>query len=282
MGMSVVYTVVDDEIISETRTGVELDYLPSSPGSTSALTDAGQHVVARWTYWPFGEVSFSSGSSITPFKFIGTLGYATDSPNDRYYVRARFYRPHITRWQTVDEAWPYQSAYGYVGGNPVNRVDPSGLWFFHSPDCDAGQIAQLRQAFTLLCCKLRPRMYSCLTSISVGIGGTATCTGWPKGTATMADFFDFVCDDTTATCPINISCKHGLGCRGRDGLTVAKGLGNTISLCPSAFESMAAGPLYCIIAHELIHLSSGAAHGKGGFACLGADPVCGGIGFNDT
>ncbi len=40
---------------------------------------------------------------------------------------ARYYQPELGRWTQPDPSGQEANAYLYVGGNPVNFVDPSGL-----------------------------------------------------------------------------------------------------------------------------------------------------------
>ena len=93
------YTVLEGEVVSEVRGGVRKDYVPDTLGSTVALLDNTQTKTDTWEYWPYGEIR--SGSSATPFQFVGTLGYYKDT-SSRTYVRARHYRQNQARWLTVD------------------------------------------------------------------------------------------------------------------------------------------------------------------------------------
>jgi RHS repeat-associated protein len=79
-----------------------------------------------FSYSPFGELKSRTGTTPTPFQYIGTRGYYTD-PSSRVYVRARTYQPNYARWMSVDPLWPGESAYGYARGNPVLFIDKSGL-----------------------------------------------------------------------------------------------------------------------------------------------------------
>ncbi|MDI9640048.1 hypothetical protein QM565_30530, partial [Geitlerinema splendidum] len=75
---------------------------------------------------PYGEIASRTGNTPTPFTWVGTLGYYKDSAT-RFYVRMRSYLANIGGWMTVDPLWPDESAYGYVDGRGVDRVDPTGL-----------------------------------------------------------------------------------------------------------------------------------------------------------
>jgi RHS repeat-associated protein len=121
------YLTVDGEILSETRNGVEHDYVPNPLGSVVALLDSTQTKTDTWTYWPFGELVSRVGSSVTPFTFIGTYGYCSKAETGRIYVRVRFVQPSRTNWLTLDPLWPSEPAVAYVGRSPVKYVDYFGL-----------------------------------------------------------------------------------------------------------------------------------------------------------
>lgn len=115
----------DDEVVCENRVGQDRDFLPDPLGSTMALLDASQSKTDIWFYWPYGEERARTGTTPTPFQFVGTLGYYKDSAA-RVYVRARSYRTGLAMWMTVDPLWPDESAYAYVEHNPVTWQDPTG------------------------------------------------------------------------------------------------------------------------------------------------------------
>jgi RHS repeat-associated protein len=121
------YTVVNGQVIAENRNGVRKTYVPDPSGSTIALLDDKQKITDTFSYSPFGELKSRTGTTPTPFQYIGTRGYYTD-PNNRIYVRARTYQPNYARWMTVDPLWPGESAYGYARGNPVRWVDLQGTY----------------------------------------------------------------------------------------------------------------------------------------------------------
>ncbi|MEZ0109789.1 RHS repeat-associated protein [Catenulispora sp. EB89] len=95
-------------------------------GSTVALTDGTGAVVGSFGYNPYGAVTATSGTATTPLGFGGQYG---DSETGLVYLRARYYDPETAQFLTVDPdlkqtGQPYQ----YAGDDPVNALDPSGLF----------------------------------------------------------------------------------------------------------------------------------------------------------
>jgi RHS repeat-associated protein len=119
------FRTVNGRILGHNKAGVASEYLLDPLGSVIGTSTSAGVVSNRTTYWPYGEVRTGGVSSVTPFGFCGGWGYYTDSSGS-LYVRARYYRPSLTRWQTVDPLWPGESAYGYVLNNPVTMIDYSG------------------------------------------------------------------------------------------------------------------------------------------------------------
>jgi RHS repeat-associated protein len=124
MPMKVVYRTVNGRILGH-KAGVASEYLLDPLGSVIGTSNSAGVVSNRTTYWPFGEVRTGGVSSVTPFGFCGGWGYYTDSSGS-LYVRARYYRPSLTRWQTVDPLWPDESAFAYVDSFPTYAADPTG------------------------------------------------------------------------------------------------------------------------------------------------------------
>jgi RHS repeat-associated protein len=89
-------------------------------GSTVNLCDQDGELVGEYTYDAYGNVRAQSGAE-TEFSFAGEQS----DPNGLDFLRARYYDPEIGRFLSGD---PLGGGYGYAGGNPVNAVDPSGLW----------------------------------------------------------------------------------------------------------------------------------------------------------
>ena len=162
--MSVSYATFNGVLVYENRGGVETEYTSDTLGNL--IECHGPDGVSTYTadYWPYGEVRTSTGTNPSNWGFVGLLGYYTDALNF-LYVRARYYRPNLTRWQTVDPLWPRQLAYAYSKAEPVKYSDPSGL------DPCGG------------CNTTRQCMISCLSSdfLPILLAGLAACVliaGW--------------------------------------------------------------------------------------------------------
>jgi RHS repeat-associated protein len=129
MAMTATYTNFLGQIVHENSGGTERGYVPDPLGSTIALVDNESGEFSdTWEYWPYGEVASHTGSSTTPFTFVGTLGYFKDAVSKLTYIRARFYQALIGQWMAVDSIWPKAPAYRYSHSSPVALVDPAGTY----------------------------------------------------------------------------------------------------------------------------------------------------------
>jgi RHS repeat-associated protein len=109
-------------IVAESAEGEVRYLLGDGLGSVrQAVDDTGQVVVYN-EYDPYGNPITDHGSRITPYGYTGEWWQ-----NDvgLLHLRARWYRPETGTFLSVD---PVESEppYLYVGGNPINRIDPSG------------------------------------------------------------------------------------------------------------------------------------------------------------
>jgi RHS repeat-associated protein len=124
-----VYTIAHGEVLSEKRIGVIRDLVPDSLGSTVALLDSAQAKSDTFSYWPYGEEAARTGTTPTPFRFVGALGYFRDSAS-RSYVRARHLDHKRARWSSKDPLGfdgGDENIYRYALGSPALMSDPSGL-----------------------------------------------------------------------------------------------------------------------------------------------------------
>ena len=104
-------------------------YLHDRLGSVRQTINTSAGVVKYYTYEPFGETIEQGGTFDNPFRFTGQF---FDSEIDEYYLRARQYNPHISRFTTRDPVFgrfrePLTlHVYLYCLNDPVNRIDPTG------------------------------------------------------------------------------------------------------------------------------------------------------------
>ncbi|MGD9494462.1 MAG: RHS repeat domain-containing protein [Bacteroidales bacterium] len=98
-------------------------------GSSSFITDATGYATQHLQYLPFGEswIDQQSGSFDTRYKFSAK---ELDDETQYSYFGARYYDSDFSVWLSVDpmsDDYPYQSPYMYCSGNPVMRIDPTGM-----------------------------------------------------------------------------------------------------------------------------------------------------------
>jgi RHS repeat-associated protein len=119
------------DLISVERDGEVSVYLVDGLGSTRVLTDLDGEVVATYTYDAFGELLGSTGEVENDYLFAGEQ---FDGELEQYYLRQRFYDAGVGRF-TRRDTWegglndPLSlHKYQYAHLNPVNNIDPTGLF----------------------------------------------------------------------------------------------------------------------------------------------------------
>ena len=82
-------------------------------------------MAASYTYDPYGNLATKTGSADTPVRWNGQV---QDTDTGLYYLRARYYDPKTSQFISIDPiASVTGQKYNYAFGNPLNRMDPSGL-----------------------------------------------------------------------------------------------------------------------------------------------------------
>ena len=97
-------------------------------GTTEALTDADEARTDQWVHRAFGEPESRTGTTDTPFNFVGKQGYYWDPEIDAYFVRARYYDCATGQWLSQDPIGLEGgiNLYEYVGNSPLLHIDPNG------------------------------------------------------------------------------------------------------------------------------------------------------------
>ncbi|MFH2011590.1 MAG: RHS repeat-associated core domain-containing protein [Pseudomonadota bacterium] len=99
-------------------------------GSLRVVSDAADNVVKRLDYDSFGNIISDSNLSLkVPFGFAGGLH---DRDTNLVRFGYRDYDPDVGIWTAKDPilfAGGDTDLYGYVLNDPVNLVDPEGLWY---------------------------------------------------------------------------------------------------------------------------------------------------------
>ncbi|HLJ56536.1 MAG TPA: RHS repeat-associated core domain-containing protein, partial [Chthonomonadaceae bacterium] len=102
-------------------------YHTDALGSTRGITDASQSVTDAVLYDAFGMTVSRSGSTATPFGFVGAAQYQTDADSGLMLLGHRMYDASIGRFISSDPAQDGDNWYAYCGGNPLEGTDPEGL-----------------------------------------------------------------------------------------------------------------------------------------------------------
>ena len=104
-------------------------YIKDYQGNIRAVLDEENNVVESNGYYPYGMPYADNYFSAQPYKYGGKELDRTNGL-DMYDFEARQYDPIVPHFITIDpmaEKNCSVSPYSYCGGNPINRVDPTGM-----------------------------------------------------------------------------------------------------------------------------------------------------------
>ncbi|MFB7931965.1 RHS repeat-associated core domain-containing protein [Streptomyces sp. NPDC056039] len=112
---------------SKTTGGKSYYYLTDAVGSVVALADESGTKVNTYAYSPRGVERGTTTEQVSqPYRFAGGF----QDPTGLYHFAARYYDPNIGRFTSPDPSGQEKNPYLYAEGDPVNRIDPSGLASF--------------------------------------------------------------------------------------------------------------------------------------------------------
>jgi RHS repeat-associated protein len=118
-------------------------YYTNQQGTPLATADASGVVLSTSDYKPYGSQVLGS-----PAGGLGYTGHVDDPDSGLVYMQARYYDPVVGRFLSPDPTGKKTefSEYAYVGDNPVNAVDPTGLFQCNDKaSCESG--TKLRNDF---------------------------------------------------------------------------------------------------------------------------------------
>lgn len=115
-----------DEPLAETRGSTTSYYEADGLGSVTSLSNSSGALANTYTYDSFGNLTASTGTVTNPYRYTGR---DFDVETGLYYYRARYYDPLSGRFISEDPIGFFgaRNFYGYVGNDPVQDVDSSGL-----------------------------------------------------------------------------------------------------------------------------------------------------------
>ena len=87
----------------------------------------GAGVLQTTAYYPYGlQIADLGGGSSTNEELYNGKELTDAHGLNWYHYGARYYDVSVARWTSMDPADEFHSPYTYVGGDPVNLVDPDG------------------------------------------------------------------------------------------------------------------------------------------------------------
>ena len=117
---------IDEPLLRITQNAVRF-YMTDALGSVIALTDENGVVRTTYSYDPFGNTTITGEASDNPFQFAGRENDNTGL----LYERNRYYSFELMRYISEDPiglAGGDTNFYVRVGNDPINWIDPWGLW----------------------------------------------------------------------------------------------------------------------------------------------------------
>ena len=127
--VSAAYTLSSGELMSQTRSGVESQYVLDGLNSVRSIADSSGMITDSYRFDAYGNTLQHEGSTVNPYRF---RSQQTDDSTGFQFLRARYFNPLFGRFLTRDTADyvlgnPVDlNRFTYAAANPVNAYDPSG------------------------------------------------------------------------------------------------------------------------------------------------------------
>ena len=145
-------TLRTDDPLAVDKAGETLDFIKDGLGSITDITNDEGFKVQHYEYSAYGElkaITDASGVDISQNPILDPhftyTGREFDTESGLYYYRARYYDSKIGRFLQVDpdsgkmiNPITHINKHAYVGNNPINLIDPSGMKFLGSSGLHIG------------------------------------------------------------------------------------------------------------------------------------------------
>jgi len=120
-------------LLTEQTTSGSEHHLYDALGSTVSLAGDGGSITDTYRYRAFGSPLLHTGSSDSPYTFVGAWGYDYDADSGLYLVRRRWLDPDLGTWLSsdpIDVLVGDPNRYRYAFNSPIGLIDPSGELVF--------------------------------------------------------------------------------------------------------------------------------------------------------
>ena len=115
--------------VSERRGSTSKFYHGDRQGTNAHETDSTQAVTSTKTYDAFGSLVTSTGSSVSPFGFVGQQGYQEDGDSGLKLLGHRYYDSSTGRFLTRDHVKDGRNWYAQLAPHLL-RIEVGGLYPF--------------------------------------------------------------------------------------------------------------------------------------------------------
>jgi len=104
-------------------------FLKDHLGNTAVVVNQSGTVVQEKHYYPYGMTFGGTGLASNTNRFLYTGKESQTEINFNLIdFGARMFNPALAVWTTADPMAQYHSPYVYCGDDPMNRIDPTGMW----------------------------------------------------------------------------------------------------------------------------------------------------------